>query len=239
MKNKTEKSSFTLIELLVVIAIIGILASLLMPALSMAKKSAKAIACTSNLKQLSTAAAMYAIDFNGFIPKQVATGTGVGWYQLGTNRYIEGKYIVRQTLICPSENVSLAEALAQDNGKQIFYYTYGFFYYTVSSNSPFNLILYTDGTSIWDGNTQGYYISKAKNTSKFPLYADTGQVAKQATFWYFHPSQASGNASLRLIHLQKANIAFIDGHVEAKGQELRDEPTYFANFVTEKWQIIP
>ncbi|MBI4024302.1 MAG: prepilin-type N-terminal cleavage/methylation domain-containing protein [Verrucomicrobia bacterium] len=57
--------AFTLIELLVVIAIIAILAALLLPSLKNARESAKAAACMHNLKQLYSACAVYANDYNG------------------------------------------------------------------------------------------------------------------------------------------------------------------------------
>lgn len=62
LKKSARKKAlgFTLIELLVVVAIIAVLVALLLPSLGEARKMAKNTICTSNLRQMGTAFAMYA-----------------------------------------------------------------------------------------------------------------------------------------------------------------------------------
>lgn len=64
-----KKQNFTLVEMLVVIAIIGVLAGLLIPAVTKAREAAAATTCRNNFHQISSAVYTYAADNKGYLPE--------------------------------------------------------------------------------------------------------------------------------------------------------------------------
>ncbi|MCC2668599.1 MAG: prepilin-type N-terminal cleavage/methylation domain [Armatimonadetes bacterium] len=70
MDRSSRRRGFTLIELLVVIAIIAILAAILFPVFAQAREAARRTACTNNMRQVTTAIAMYTQDYDEVLPYQ-------------------------------------------------------------------------------------------------------------------------------------------------------------------------
>lgn len=106
--------AFTLIELLVVIVIIAVTAAILFPIFADAGTKARHMACSSNLRQLGVAFAMYRSDFDGLYPTSnkgrakitgappVPKGAGKGNWHTALQSYLKNYYVLR----CPMDRSS-------------------------------------------------------------------------------------------------------------------------------------
>lgn len=133
--RRQNQSGFTLIELLVVIAILGILAGLIMAAVSKAKNSASKATDINNLRQIMIALQTYTADYADVMTlpnwDSGAAGSAKGWlYEVdssasGTNRFKASTGLLWRSLqsprifFCPMDTTPGAVRYSESTGRDM------------------------------------------------------------------------------------------------------------------------
>jgi prepilin-type N-terminal cleavage/methylation domain-containing protein/prepilin-type processing-associated H-X9-DG protein len=235
MTSPHKSRGFTLIELLVALAIIGILVSLLGPALASAQMRARQTSCLSDFRQWGFAFQMYADGHDNFLPREngtnkvnppsviAATESSDVWYNalppeltklraadyMNSANWQDGFYSSSALFSCPSARFDPA----------------------LKSRDP----LFSRGMNA--------ALAKGSNKLRLSDFHDNGRTLvfleagvpgekhglNQASY-DGRPHVKFDRSSLR--HLGRGNAAFMDGHAEAIGSALTNKDA-----VTIRWGV--
>jgi prepilin-type processing-associated H-X9-DG protein/prepilin-type N-terminal cleavage/methylation domain-containing protein len=234
-ERSNQNSAFTLVELLTVIAIIGILAALLLAAISQAKGKALRVQCANNVRQLGQALQEFVGD------NQV--------YPLGSNpKFLKGGYPEHQTAwntalqgilnrADPVRNPNFIQTMSQGLWRcaaaprpsnipaETGYFSYGYNAYGLSTNAN---SLGLGGHYVWhDGPDKSmtppvkdFEVAKPSETMAIgDSFVGGNGVIVDGGWWFGRRSglQDYFGSTKRSYarHQGKANVVFCDGHVES------------------------
>jgi prepilin-type N-terminal cleavage/methylation domain-containing protein/prepilin-type processing-associated H-X9-DG protein len=233
-------SGFTLIELLIVIAIVAILASLLLPSLSRANDAAIATSCRNNLRQLGLALNLY-VSETGVFPSTKTDDQGFAYWdqwKVALSPYVARGPEIRTptgirtespTFNCPSRKGARVKVLLPDltgGGEMVFTEVSTSYAYNGYGSDDFYGMRDRGLFGAWDPKTfiparEAQVVAPANMIGFADGFMRAGtkvipstDVLFRGNDWVQGPVDSTSEGIARKRHNGKANVVFLDNHVE-------------------------
>jgi len=222
--TKKAGNAFTLVELLVVISVIGLLMGILLPALSSAREQGRCTVCKSNLKNIGLALRMYLDDYEGKMPS--AEPLPGKWGQEGQHWFMNsalmgnlGLKVLKNgngELIGPGKNRSVLTCPSHRNPDMTRHNPPNY----LTEEREYVLSYMANGTLGVSGRAAMPSVYRREDEYKKPaksmMFCD-GNGTKQVPGIVLFFGCPRENFEYR--HKGKANVLFLDQHIESLKEE--------------------